>query len=420
MHLVYFNLFQIYLIFKNKKKMKFKDYLNSLVSKRKSSGSSSKSHHKSINTKNHQESTPSTDSHYDICSYEDINAIVTDDQHSRTQILLARHADLVNTIVGTRSSHDNTLPSCTQCRLSHQPSPMIPPSSIPPPLPPKLSLEQQTLFSHRNYSNTLATCSPRRECQQQQTQQQTQQQQQSHHPAHHISSQYSTPNPSVMSSSSSSLWTTTASLSKKQRSKIRTNPWIGNTSRNNRPSTFIESSNVFHHHTPPPIPPLSQPEYSIYDPTFRTSPSGLIHSESFPQTTSNGNIHLINSPPPAPPAPAPTSSIILHQSDSGHGFSLASSRVIDSSSSSSSSSSPPSSSSSRDNTSGDGVLLNDKQHYRQKKMKKKISSTSPPSIMKRTPKHNNNTEQYFCPNTISSDSGSLTRRKKGKLRKKLI
>jgi hypothetical protein len=393
-----------------KKKMKFKDYLNSLVSKRKSSTSSSKSHHKSINTKTHQESIPpSTDCHYDICGYEDINGMVPDDQHSRTQILLARHADLVNTIVGARSPHDNTFSSCTQCRISHQPSPMIPPSSIPPPLPPKLSLEQQISFANRNYSSTLATCSPRRECQQQQ-----QPQQKSYHPTHHISSQYSTPNPSVMSSSSSSLWTTTASLSKKQRSKIRTNPWIGNTSTNNRPSTFIESSNGFNHQTSPPIPSLSQPEYGIYDPTFRTSPPGLIHSESFPQTTSNGNIHLINLPSPPPPAPAPTSSVILHQSDSGHGFSLTSSRVIDSSSSSSSSSSPPSSSSSPDNTSGDGILLNDKQHYRQKKLKKKIPSTSPPSLMKRSPKRNNNTQEHFCPNAISSDSGSLTRRTKGK------
>ncbi|CAF5195803.1 unnamed protein product, partial [Rotaria sp. Silwood1] len=37
----------------------------------------------------------------------------------------------------------------------------------PPPLPPKLSLEQQASFSNRNYSSTLATCSPRRECQHQ-------------------------------------------------------------------------------------------------------------------------------------------------------------------------------------------------------------------------------------------------------------
>ncbi|CAF5194906.1 unnamed protein product, partial [Rotaria sp. Silwood1] len=84
---------------------------------------------------------------------------------------------------------------------------------------------------------------------------------------------YSTPNPSIISSSNSSLWTTTTtSLSKKQRSKIRTNPWIGNTSINNRSSTFIEPSNVFHHQTSSLVPPLVQPEYGIYDSTFRTPP----------------------------------------------------------------------------------------------------------------------------------------------------
>jgi hypothetical protein len=391
--------------------MKFKDYLNSLVSKRKSNASSSKSQHKPINPKKLQEPTTSTDCHYDICGYEDVNGTAPDDQHSRTQVLLARHAELVNTIVETRTSHDNTFPSCPQCRISHQQSPVIPP--LPPPLPPKLSFDQQTSFSNRNYSSTLATCSPRRECQHYHHHQQ---QQYPHHHTHLLSSQYSTPNPSVISSSSSSLWTTTTNLSKKQRSRIRTNPWIGNTSTNTRPSTFIESSPVFDDRTPP----LLQPEYFIYDPTFRSSPLGLIHSESFPQTTSNGNIHLTNPPPPPPPAPVPTSSIILHQSDSGHGFSLASSRVIDSSSSSSSSSSsPPSSSSSPDDTSGDGILSNDKQHYRQKKFKKKISSTSPPLSMKISPKRNTNTEQYFCPNTISSDGGSLTRRTKSKLKKRL-
>ncbi|CAF4643814.1 unnamed protein product [Rotaria sp. Silwood1] len=402
--------------------MKFKDYLTSLVTKRKSTTSSSKSHPKPIQTKNNQELTASADCHYDICGYEDINSIVTDDQHSRTQVLLARHAELVNTIVGTRSSHDNTLSSCSQCRTSHQPSPAIPPP-LPPPLPPKLSLEQQASFSNRNYSSTLATCSPRRECQHQHHHHyhhhhKQQQQQTPHHPTQPISSQYSTPNPSIISSSNSSLWTTTTtSLSKKQRSKIRTNPWIGNTSINNRSSTFIEPSNVFHHQTSSLVPPLVQPEYGIYDSTFRTPPAGLIHSESFPQTTSNGNINLTNSPspPPPPPAPAPTSSVILHQSDSGHGFSLSSSRVIESSSSSStssSSSSPlPSNSSSANNTGGNSVLLNGKQHYHQKKLKK-ISTTSSPLVIQRSSIHNTNTEQYFCPQAITSDSGSLTRRTK--------
>jgi hypothetical protein len=399
--------------------MKFKDYINSLVSKRKSSASSSKSHHKPITTKNHQDSPTSGDCHYDICGYEDINGTLPDDQHSRTQILLARHAQLVNTIVGTRSSQDSTLPPCTQCRISHQPSPMIPPPPpppLPPPLPPKLSLDQQISFLNRNYSSTLATCSPRRECQHQQQQQQLQ----SHRQSHLISSQYSTPNPSAISSSSSSLWTTTASLSKKQRSKIRTNPWIGNTTPNNRSSTFIESSSAFDHHDSPPIPLSSQPEYSIYDTTFRTIPSGLIHSESFPQTISNGNIHLTNPPPPPPPAPVPTSNAILHQSDSGHGFSLSSSRVINSSSSSSPASSlPPSSSSSPNNTSSDGVEVNNKNHYRHKKLKKKISSASPPLIKKRSSKQNTNTEQYISPTTNASDGTSLTRRTKCKIKKSL-
>ncbi|CAF3552437.1 unnamed protein product [Adineta steineri] len=120
----------------------------------------------------------------------------------------------------------------------------------------------------------------------------------------------------------------------------------------------------------------------------------------------------------APPAPT-TSSVILHQSDSGHGFSLSSSRVINSSlsststssSSSSSPSSPPPSSSSPDDTSADGILSNNKQSYRQKKLKKKTSSTSPLS-RKKSPARNINIEQNFCSNTISSDGGSLTRRTK--------
>ncbi|CAF3558869.1 unnamed protein product [Rotaria sordida] len=403
--------------------MKFKDYLSSLVSKRKSNTPSSKPHPKPIHTKNHQELTPSTDSHYDICGYEDINATVTDDQHSRTHILLARHAELVNTIVGTRSSYDNALPSCSQCRTSYQPSPAIPPP-LPPPLPPKLSLEQQISHSNRNYSSTLATCSPRRECQHHHQVQQ----QQPIHSTHLISPQYSTPNPSIISSSNSSLWTTTTttSLSKKQRSKIRTNPWIGNTLVNNRSSIFIEPSNVFHHHTSPLVPLLSQPEYGIYDPTFHASSVGLIHSESFPQTTSNGNINLTNSssPPPPEPAPPPTSIVMLHQSDSGHGFSLSSSRVIGSSSSSpsnasSSSSPPPSNSSSANNTVGDGILLNNKQYRHQRKFKK-ISTTLSPLVIQRSSIHNTDTEQYFCPQTITSDSGSLTRRTKGKIEKKFI
>ncbi|CAF3406838.1 unnamed protein product [Rotaria socialis] len=384
--------------------------------------SSSKSNSKSIHTKTHQESLASADCHYDICSYEDINGTVTDDQHSRTQVLLARHAELVNTIVGTRSPHDNTLSSCSQCRILQQASPVIPPP-LPPPLPPKLLLEQQTSFSNRNYSSTLATCSPRRECQHHHLRHhchhhQQQQQQSLHHPTHLNSSQYSTPNPSIISSSNSSLWTTTTSLSKKQRSKIRTNPWIGNTLLNNRSSIFIEPPDLCQHQASPLIPRISQPEYSIYDPTFRTSPSALMHSESFPITTSNTNTNLTSSPspprPPVVPTPAPASSVILHQSDSGHGFSLSSSRVIDSSSSSSASSSSPSPSNSSlgNNTSSDGVLGNDKQRCRQKKLKKKISTISSPLVIQKNSKRTTNAEQYVVPHTVTSEIGSLTRQRK--------
>ena len=111
-------------------------------------------------------------------------------------------------------------------------------------------------------------------------------------------------------------------LSKKQRSRIRTNPWIGNSSTNNRSSTFFDSPHM-HSYQTSPIAPFPQPEYGIYDPNYRTTLSGLIHSESFPQTISNGNLNCPPPPPPPlPPVPAPTSSIHLHQSDSGHGFSL--------------------------------------------------------------------------------------------------
>ena len=385
--------------------MKFKEYLNSLVSKRKNSVSKSKAAAKQ------QENTASADCHYDICGYEDVSNLITDDQHSRTQVLLSRHAELVNTIVGTRSPNDTiSLNSCTQCRLSHyQPSIALPPPPPlpPPPLPPKLSFDHQTSFSNRNYSSTLATCSPRRECH-------------SNHPMHMLSSQYSTPNPSIISSSSSSLWTT-GNSSKKQRSKIRTNPWIGGnaSSHNHRPSMFIESSCVYHQCTPSsPLPASSPPEYCVYDPTFRTSPPGLAHSESFPQPTSNGNIHLITSPPPPLPAlpasvpPAPACSVVLHQSDSGHGFSLSSSRVIDSSSSPSSS--PPSSSSSPDSTSADGGSLHDKSYSRQRKLKKKNPPTSPPLLLNTHSQRHPHHEPYFRPKTLPSDTDSLTQRAKGK------
>ncbi|CAF0972808.1 unnamed protein product [Rotaria sordida] len=234
--------------------MKLKEYLNSLVSRRKN-----KTPSKSHKPKSHHQSISSTDCHYEICEYDNVNnRISIDNQHSRTQMLLTRHAQLVNTIIGIRSQ-ENLCSSCPHCQIFHQ------------------SQEKNFILNH-NYSNTLATSSPCRECQQ---------------------------NSTIISSSNNSLCTKI-----RQRSKIRTNPWI-------------------------PTIRISQPEnYSIHDPK---SSSTLIHSESFPQTISNGNIHSIK-----------PSNIILHQSDSGHGFSLSSSRVIDSSS--------------PDNISSDVPVLDEKQH----------------------------------------------------------
>ena len=211
--------------------MKIKEYLHSLISRRKSSSSS-----KSPKIKSHQGSISSTDGHYEVCGYEDPNKLILADQPARTEVLLNRHAQLINTIVGIRSQQD--------CRI----------------------IPQSNVLSNRNYSSTLATSNPRREYHQQ-------------------------------TSSNNSLANKT-----RQRSKIRTNPWI-KTAR------------------------ISQTESSMYNPTIS---SGLTHSESFPQTISNGN--PIN--------------VLLHQSDSGHGFSLASSRMIDSSSA--------------DNTSSDGPILDER------------------------------------------------------------
>jgi hypothetical protein len=242
--------------------MKIKEYLNSLVSRRKRTTSS-----KSDKSKSHFVSIPSTDCHYEICGYEDPNKIlINNDQHSRTQVLLNRHAQLINTIVGIRSQQDN---SCSNYRIPHKP-------------------EQENIILNRNYSSTLASSNPRRQCQHQ----------------------------TLISSSNISL-----AIKTRQRSKIRTNPWI----------KTIQ---------------ISKPEYSIYDPTLST---GLIHSESFPQTISNGNINL-------------------HQSDSGRGFSLSSSRAIESSS--------------PDNTSSDGPLVDEKQHISYK----------------------NHIEQYYPPKTNSFEN----------------
>ena len=216
--------------------MKIKEYFHSLVARRKSSSAS-----KSPKIKPHQGSISSTDGHYEICGYEDPTKLILSDHSTRTEVLLNRHAQLVNTIVGIRSQQD--------CRIVHQ---------------------QNDLVSNRNYSSTLATSKPHREYHQQ-------------------------------TSSQNSLTNTI-----RQRSKIRTNPWI-QTSR------------------------ISQTECSMYNPTLS---SGLTHSESFPQTLANAN----------------PGNVILHQSDSGHGFSLSSSRMIDSSSA--------------DNTSSDGAMLDERRRHR--------------------------------------------------------
>ena len=239
--------------------MKLKDYFNSLVSRRKNTASS-----KSQKPNSHHESISSTDCHYEVCGPND-NKVLMNDNYNRTQFLLTRHAHLVNRIVGTHSQEN----SCSHCRGLHQ-------------------SEQQNLFANCNYSNTLGTCSSPRDC------------------------QYQT----LVSSSNNSLWTKT-----RQRSKIRTNPWIKNT-QTSSPSHFKLSS-------------------------------GLIHSESFPQTISNGNIRSTN-----------PLNRILHQSDSGHGFSLSSSRIVDSSST--------------DNASHDGLLLNKKQHNL---YTKHIEQYSPPKTI---------------------------------------
>lgn len=231
--------------------MKLKEYLNSLVSRKKKSTSP-----KTYKPTSHHQSISSADCHYEICGYEDIGNVSTETQPSRTEVLLSRHAHLVDTIVGIRSQ-ENLSSSCSHCRMLH-------PS------------HEQTLPLPHTYSSTLATCNPHRENQ----------------------------NQTTISSSNNSLWTNV-----RQRSKIRTNPWIQTT------RTF-------------------QPEYSIYEPI---KASTLIHSESFPQTISNVNMKGVKQ-----------SNKILHHSDSGHGFSLTSSRAIDSSSS--------------DNTSSDGPSLDDKQH----------------------------------------------------------
>ena len=273
--------------------MKLKDYLNSLVSKRKStSTSSSKNQQKSTLAKAHHPPTSSTDGQYEICASED-------DHHSRTHVLLARHAHLVNTIVRTRTTSQKTEISCSQCHLVH-------PSEH---------------NDHRPYSSTLAMP----------------------HSEQYPSSCY----PTLISSSNQSLWTKT-----RQRSKIRTNPWI-------------KTASLTHHN--------SQVDYSIPHPIVS---AGLIHSESFPQTILTGTSHSVN-----PPIPA--RNIVLRQSDSGQGFSLASSRMIDSSSP------------------DDASTVEDQQqqlHFS--------------SLSMRNSKRSSNVEQYFSPPSTSADSHSFVVRGK--------
>ena len=221
--------------------MKLKDYFNSLVSKRKStSASSSKAYQKSTLPKARPPPTSSTEGQYEICGVED-------DHNSRTHVLLARHAHLVNTIVRTRAPQNPEI-SCSQCHLVH--------------------LSEHNTY--RPYSSTLIMP----------------------HAEQYRSSCY----PTLISSSNQSLWTKT-----RQRTKIRTNPWIKTAPLTHR------SSHV---------------DYSIHHPIVS---SGLIHSESFPQTMLTGTGHSVN-------PSIPSANVVLRQSDSGQGFSLASSRMIDSSS----------------------------------------------------------------------------------------
>ena len=160
--------------------MKLKDYFHSLVSKRKSS---TKSSHRAKST---------VDSPYEIS--------ICDETRSRTELLLNRHAELVNSIVQTRASQ----PNIDRPSLSDQPS----------------------HSSQRSYSSTL-----------------------------NMFGRSTDPSSSV-SSSHQSLW-----IKSRQRTKIRTNPWISNVS------------------TPHP------------------TTGGLIHSESFPLTIGNGTSHTSVSPP---------------------------------------------------------------------------------------------------------------------------
>ena len=219
--------------------MKLKDYLNSLVSRRKSNSTA-----KPPKFKIPQETVSATDCHYEICDSSVLKKFASNENPNRTEFLLNQHAQLVNAIVGIQSQTN----SCSHCRTA--------PSSC-------------------HYANTLSTC--------------------------HIHHEH--PYQSQISTSNNSLYTKT-----RQRTKIRTNPWIYRSYQSQSKTCTANPPN---------------------------STSGLIHSESFPQTLANGNTRLTN-----------PSNRNLHQSDSGHGFSLSSSRIIDSSS--------------PDNTSNDGILRDEK------------------------------------------------------------
>ena len=205
--------------------MKFKDYLSSLISKRKTNSS------KSILPKSQR---PSNLGQYEITTVDESSPSLINDRCSRTELLLARHAQLVNTIVRTRTSEKNSESSICQPRLS------------------------QILQGNSCRTYSSSSTMP--------------------HVNHH-------------SMEDNPLWIKT-----RQRTKIRTNPWLKTTS-------------VSSDYTDETLNHLKNDARQM---------SGLIHSESFPLTMLMGTV--------------PSKTRNLHHSDSGHGFSLSSSRMIDSSS----------------------------------------------------------------------------------------
>ena len=215
--------------------MKLKEYLNSFISRRKRN-SSSKSH----KTKSHHESISLTNCQQEIRGCEDTNEILIGNHQNRTQTLLNQHVQVVNAILG-RQTYANPYFSCIHCRGTHR-------------------SKQSNLSLNRNHSSILETCNP--ECEYQ------------HQTINSLNNNF-------------------LSRKVKQRSKIRTNPWIKTTR-------------------------ILQSKCSIYD---SISSLTLTHSESFPPIISFESIHVNN-----------LSNVILHQNDSKHGFSWSNSRFIDSSS----------------------------------------------------------------------------------------